>query len=72
MDGPRDSHTDWSQSEIEEISYDIPYMRNLKRNNPSLFTKQEQTHRLGEWTMTVRGEGEGWEEGRVREFGMDM
>ena len=30
MDGPRDDHTKWSQSERErQISYDITYMWNL-------------------------------------------
>ena len=34
MDGPRDSHTEWSKSDRErQISYDITYMRNLKRND---------------------------------------
>ena len=34
MDGPRDRHTEWSESDREgEILYDIPYMWNLKRND---------------------------------------
>ena len=34
MDGPRDSYAEWSKSDREgEISYDIPYMGNLKRND---------------------------------------
>ena len=34
MEGHRDSHTEWSKSEKErEISYDIPYMQNVKRND---------------------------------------
>ena len=34
MDGPRDCHTEWSKSYRErEISHDIPYMWNLKRND---------------------------------------
>ena len=33
MDGPRDFHTEWSKPDRErEISYDFPYMLNLKRN----------------------------------------
>ena len=36
----------------------------------NLFTKQKQTHRLREWTYGWRGAG--WEEGVVRELGMDM
>ena len=41
-------------------------MQNLKR---SLFIKQIQTHRLREGTYGCQGEG--WWNGRVREFGMD-
>ena len=34
MDGPRDSHIQWSKSDREgEISYGIPYMQNLIRND---------------------------------------
>ena len=36
----------------------------------NLFTKQKQTHRLREQTYGNRGEG--WGEGIVREFGIDM
>ena len=36
----------------------------------NLFTKQKQTHRLRERTYDYWAEG--WEEGIVREFGMDM
>ena len=33
MDGPRDCHTEWSKSARErQISYDIAYMWNLKKN----------------------------------------
>ena len=46
MDGPRDCHTKWSESERErQISYDITYMWNLKYDINELFTKQKQTHR---------------------------
>ena len=32
MDGPRDSHTEWSKSDTErQISYDIAYMWDLKK-----------------------------------------
>ena len=32
MDGPRDCHTEWSNSDRErQISYDIAYMWNLKK-----------------------------------------
>ena len=33
-----------------EISYEIPYMWNLIRNDTSEFTKQKQTHTLRERT----------------------
>ena len=33
MDWPRDCHTEWSKSDREEqISYDIAYIWNLKKN----------------------------------------
>ena len=36
-----------SKSDREgEISYDIPYMWNLKRNDTNKLTKQNETHRL--------------------------
>ena len=32
MDGARDCHTEWNKSDRErQISYDIAYMRNLKK-----------------------------------------
>ena len=34
MEGPRDRHPEWNKSyRKEEISYDIPSMQNLKRND---------------------------------------
>ena len=39
MDGPRDCHTEWSKTDSEgEISYDIPYMWDLKRNDTDKLT----------------------------------
>ena len=44
MDGPRECHTEWSKSDREgEISYDIPYVWNLKRNDTNELTKQKET-----------------------------
>ena len=47
MDGPRDCHTERSQSDREGISYNNPYMWNLKRNDTNELNKTE-THRLRE------------------------
>ena len=33
MNGLRDCHTEWSEADRGEISQDIPYMQNLKRND---------------------------------------
>ena len=53
-----------------EISYDIPYMRNIKRNDMNeLLTEQKETHRLREQAYGYQGEG--WGEGLVRESGVD-
>ena len=45
-----------SQTGKEEISYDIPYMWNLKRNDTNEISKQKQSHRLRERTYGCRGE----------------
>ena len=42
MDGSRDCHTEWSQTE-KEISYDITYMWNLKRNDTNEFIYETET-----------------------------
>ena len=43
MDRPRDYHTKWSKPDRErQMSYDIAYMRNLKKNiQMNLFTRQK-------------------------------
>ena len=49
MDGPRDCHTEWSQSDIErEISCGITYMQNLKWYNELNFQNRNPTRRLRE------------------------
>ena len=54
-----------------EISYDTPYMWNLKRNDTSELTKQRETDLENE--LMVAGGREEWlGEGIVREFGIDM
>ena len=71
MDGPQDGHTEWSTSDREgEISYDFPYVWNLKRIDTNELIKQNQTHRPRE--RIYGGQGEGWGQGIIREFGMDM
>ena len=50
MDGPRDCHPEWSQSDRGEILYDTPYMCNLRRNDTNALTKQRETGRLRERT----------------------
>ena len=42
-EGPIECHTEWSMSDSEgEISYDIPYMWNLKRNDTNELTYQTE------------------------------
>ena len=39
MKGPRECHAEWSKSDREgEISYGIPYLQNVKRNDTSELT----------------------------------
>ena len=38
MNGPREYHTEQNKSERGELSYGIPYMWNLKRNNTNELT----------------------------------
>ena len=50
MDGPKECHTELSNSGREgEMSYDIPYMWILKKKKKmvrmNLLTKQKDTHR---------------------------
>ena len=54
MDGCRDCQTESSKSDKEgEISYGIPYMWNLKRNDTNELTKQKETHKLRKQTMVA-------------------
>ena len=47
MDARRECHTELNKSDREgEISYDTPYMWNLKRNDTNELTEQKDTHRL--------------------------
>ena len=68
-DGPRDCHTEWSKSDRGgEVSYGIPFIWNLKRNDLqiTLLTKQKETHRLREQTYGC------WREGIVRDLEMEL
>ena len=55
MNGPRDCHIELSKSDWEgEISYDIPYMWNLKRNDTNELTyKTEKDTDLESKLMVV-------------------
>ena len=58
MDGSKKCHIKWSKSDREgEISYDTPYMWNLKRNDTNKHTKQKEIHRLRKRTHDCQGEG---------------
>ena len=59
------------EARVGEISYDISYMCNIKRNDTNELTKQKETQRLREQTYGWQ-QGYKWWEGIVREFGMDM
>ena len=57
MDGPRESHTEWRKPDRKgKISYNIPYMWNLKRNYGNEITKQRITDLEKELTVA---EGKG-------------
>ena len=64
MDGPRDYHTMWSESDRgKEISYGITYAWNAKSNTSELFRKQKQVHRQRKQTYGYEKGGGGiyWE-----------
>ena len=66
-DGPRECHTEWSKSDRGEISHDIPYMWNLKRNYTNELTykteRNSQTWKMNLWLPR---------EGTVKDFGKVM
>ena len=63
MNGPRDCHAEGSKS--GEVSYDIPYMQNLKKNDTNELIYKTETDlenefmvagvRGGRWEMRGRG-----------------
>ena len=60
MDGPKECHTELSNSGREgEMSYDIPYMWTLERNDTNELTKQKETHRLSECPCGSLADGPG-------------
>ena len=68
MDEPWDHHSQWSKSDRGEISYDIPYIQDLKRNYTIELTYKTQKRPTDlENKLTW---GEEWGEGIVREFGV--
>ena len=70
MDRPRVSLlTELSMSERKNIWHPL-YVESKKNEINELTYKQKETHRLRQWTYGSWGEG--WEEGIVREFGIDM
>ena len=58
MDEPRDCHTEWSKSDRErEISYEVSYMHNLKRNDTNqLIYKTERLIDIENKLMVTKGE----------------
>ena len=66
MDGPGECHTQGSKSE-REITYDIPDMWTLKRNDTNELIYKTETHRLRRPTYGCQ-EGKGL----VRELGKVM
>ena len=58
MDGPRDYHTKWSKSDRErQISYDITYIRNLKKKWYKRTYLQNRLTDLENKLMVTEGEG---------------
>jgi len=43
MNGPRDCYTEWSVSDREEVSYDFPFVQNLKRSDTYEFIYKIET-----------------------------
>ena len=56
MDGPRDYHTKWSESERErQVPHDIIYMWNLKYDTNQHIYKTKTTHKYREQTCGCQG-----------------
>ena len=67
MDRPAACHTKWSELGRGQISYDIPYMQNLKKGTNELSYKiRRETHRCRKQTdgyQKAREQGIHWEIG---------
>ena len=62
MNGPRDSHTDWSKSDREkQISYDIACMWNLKKGYKWTYLQNTSRVTDAENKLTVSGGRINWE-----------
>ena len=61
--------TDRAEQLSLSLLFNYTYSLEEKRNGTNELTKQKETHRLRELTVSW---GEGWGTGIVREFGMDV
>ena len=60
MDGPRDDHTMWGKSDRErQISYDITYMWNPKRNDTNELIYKTDSQTLKTNLLLPKGKGGG-------------
>ena len=60
MDGPRDRHTEWSNSDREgEIPYDIPYVESKKKWYKRTYLQNRKKHTDLENELMVAGEKAG-------------
>ena len=58
MNGPRACYIEWSKLDRKaEISYHIPYMWYLKRNDTDELTYKTESDRLRKWIHGCQGEG---------------
>ena len=62
MDGPRDYHTKWSQSDRErQISYDISYMWNIKKYHKWTYLQnRNRVTDVENKLMVTKGKSAGW------------
>ena len=70
MDGPRDCHIEWSQTEKEKYCMISLICRILKNDTNELIYKTETDSDLENELMVTRGKG--WGGGTDWQFGIDM